>query len=528
MLDIRNRLYFRQAVRVTAVALMLGLFFSMVEIAIDFRSERNAIRSTVQQVLSSLQTPATQAAFTLSKYQADGVTDSLLKYEVIHSAAVLTETGVVLASQSRARAASRFAWLSDGFVEGTGEYSQPLYAQGGSKWVGSVTVRVDSAPVAASFLNRAGRTLLFGLMTNLALALAVSVVFYYTLSRPLQRLSTALATTDARRTQTALRIESTDYLDAELSDLLASANRFLEHQVVVRTEDLQAQNTSLRLAEQKLQTANDELTNTLAALHRAQEELVRSEKLAALGALVAGVAHELNTPIGNSLTVASTLEYHTRAITSSFASGAGFKRSVLENYLTDASNAVDILVRSLHRAADLITSFKQVAVDQTSSQRRSFDLAELVEEIVKTLSPTLKKTAFTVQLELPQVVMMDSFPGPLGQVLINLVNNAVIHGFDGGASGTVTVGVQAVGPDSAQLIVKDDGVGIAPENLKRIYDPFFTTKMGAGGSGLGLHITHNIVESVLGGRIDVHSEVGSGTTFTLSLPLVAPHTASTG
>ena len=524
--DLRNRLYVRQAVRVMLVALLLALLFSVVAIAIDFNNERNAVDRTVNQVLKSLQAPATQAAFTLSNYQADGVVDSLLEYELIYSAAILTETGVVLNRKSHAPAISRVRWLADRFVQGAGEYSLPLHAQGSSKLIGKIVVQIDPTPIAANFLRRSGLTLLFGLLTNMALALAVSVVFYFTLSRPLKRLSAALGAAEAKGAHSALPLNPGDYFDAELGDLLDSANRFMEHQVGLRTEALQSQNASLKLAEQKLQAANQELTDTFATLSRAQEELVRSDKLAALGSLVAGVAHELNTPIGNSLTVASTLEYHTKTITAIFASDQGLKRSTLETYLTDAANAVDILVRSLHRTADLITTFKQVAVDQTSSQRRDFDLAELVAEIIKTLSPTLKLTAFTIHQEVPDKISMDSYPGPLGQVLINLINNAVIHGFEGRTTGSISIQAHEAPIGTVVLRVADDGLGIAPENLKRIYDPFFTTKLGAGGSGLGLNITHNIVEGVLGGRIEVQSAVGSGTTFTLTLPRLAPRTAA--
>lgn len=293
-----------------------------------------------------------------------------------------------------------------------------------------------------------------------------------------------------------------------IEDEIRELNANLELRVIERTE--------------ALQRANEELASTLATLNLAQGELVRSEKLAALGSLVAGIAHELNTPIGNSLMVASTLVDQTKALTSSYAAGNGIKRSTLEGYIGDAGKAGDILVRNLYRAANLVTSFKQVAVDQTSSQRRQFALAEVVAEIMLTMSPTLKKTAYTVAQHIPDDLMLDSYPGPLGQVLANLVNNALLHGFEGRAGGTVTITAQRGVDGWFELTVHDDGLGIPAANLNRIFDPFFTTKLGAGGSGLGLNITHNIVSSILGGKIGVESKVGSGTTFLLTLPTVAP------
>jgi signal transduction histidine kinase len=264
------------------------------------------------------------------------------------------------------------------------------------------------------------------------------------------------------------------------------------------------------------------LETTLEALNLAHEELVNSEKLAALGALVAGISHELNTPIGNSLMVASTLSDQTSTLLDSYRGNKGIKRSSLESYINDVDKAGDILVRNLHRAADLVNSFKQVAIDQTSSQRRSFSLEEITSEILLTLWPMIRKSPYTVEQSIPADITFDSYPGPLGQVLSNLINNALLHGFEGRDQGLVVIAAHSSAEGWVELTVQDDGVGIPSANLNRIFDPFFTTKLGAGGSGLGLNITHNIVSGILGGRVRVQSAVGTGTTFTLTLPLVAP------
>ncbi|HEY0843958.1 MAG TPA: PAS domain S-box protein [Noviherbaspirillum sp.] len=292
-----------------------------------------------------------------------------------------------------------------------------------------------------------------------------------------------------------------------IEDEIRELNANLEQRVIERTEELQQ--------------ANEELAFTLETLNKAQEELVRSEKLAALGSLVAGIAHELNTPIGNSLMVASTLVDQTKQLASGFRNN-GLKRSTLENYIGDAEKAGDILVRNLHRAANLVNGFKQVAVDQTSSQRRTFSVAEVVSEIMLTMWPTLKKTSFIVTQNIPDGLVMDSYPGPLGQVITNLLNNALLHGFEDRQHGTVTITAEPATDGWIELAVKDNGVGIPTANIGRIFDPFFTTKLGAGGSGLGLNITHNIVTGILGGRIRVQSQQGAGTSFVLTLPLVAP------
>lgn len=266
----------------------------------------------------------------------------------------------------------------------------------------------------------------------------------------------------------------------------------------------------------QMMEANRGLAASLETLQRAQDELVRNEKLAALGALVAGVAHELNTPIGNSLLAVTTLVDQTRAFEK--LSAEGLKRSALLAFVADINGGSEIVLRNLHRAVDLVASFKQVAVDRTSSQRRIFVLAELIDEILLVLMPTFKKSGIKVRQDVQEYIQMNSYPGPFGQVLINLITNALSHGFEARSEGEVVVSSRAVDGGKVEVCVADNGGGIAPENMSRIYDPFFTTKLGKGGSGLGLNIVYNIVYGVLDGKIDVKSELGKGTRFTLTLP----------
>lgn len=273
----------------------------------------------------------------------------------------------------------------------------------------------------------------------------------------------------------------------------------------------------------KLEQINTELAAALETLRRAKDDLVRSEKMAALGSLVAGVAHELNTPIGNGLTVATTLEHRLQEFGEHVS--AGLRRSELEKFMTDAQFASDVLVRNLMRAGDLVRSFKQVAVDRASSQRRQFNLQDIVSEIVITLSPVISRSGCEVQTDIANGLELDSYPGPLGQALDNLINNAMTHAFVNGQRGRIEVHARGIDADEVQIEVRDNGVGIPADNLKRVFDPFFTTRLGQGGSGLGLHIVHNIVTEVLGGHVDVSSQPGAGTVFALRVPLRAPKSA---
>ena len=183
---------------------------------------------------------------------------------------------------------------------------------------------------------------------------------------------------------------------------------------------------------------------------------------------------------------------------------------------------IAILMGSLRRSAELVASFKQVAADQTSAQRRVFALDQTLEEILMTLGPSIRKSGHRVVAQVPPGVHMDSYPGPLGQVLTNLINNALVHAFAERKDGVVNITATVLGGGRMEMQVRDNGCGIPPENQGRVFDPFFTTRLGQGGSGLGLNIVYNIITDVLGGTVRVQSVVGEGTCFVLLLPLSAP------
>ncbi|MFZ6656048.1 ATP-binding protein [Undibacterium sp. TJN19] len=270
-----------------------------------------------------------------------------------------------------------------------------------------------------------------------------------------------------------------------------------------------------------LEETNLELANALDSLTTMQGELIRSEKMAALGSLVAGIAHELNTPIGNSVTVASTLQDHAVTMENELSTMQP-RRSVLTQLTRETSKGANILVRSLDRAAQLILSFKQVAVDQSSNHRRSFDLSTTLNEILVTLEPMYGRTRHQLNVDLAPSIMMESYPGALAQIMTNSVNNALTHAFDNIEHGNMHLKTQLSNENQVEIIFSDNGVGIAPEHLAKVFDPFFTTKLGKGGSGLGMHIVYNLVTDVLGGKIELRSQLGQGTSLILVLPLIAP------
>jgi PAS domain S-box-containing protein len=273
--------------------------------------------------------------------------------------------------------------------------------------------------------------------------------------------------------------------------------------------------------ELEMRKAKDAAEAALRNLRETQNSLIEAEKLAALGRLVAGVAHEVNNPVGISLTVASSLERKTALFAAEVARG-DLRRSSLNEFLETSRDASSQLVANLNRAAELITSFKQVAADRNYSDQRVFDLGDLTEQVVMSLRPGLRKHRLTLNVDCQPNLTMNSYPGPYGQVLTNLFLNAVAHAFPDGKPGAVDIQVRESGKDNVEIIFSDNGCGMSLDVRRRAFDPFFTTRRDQGGTGLGLHIVYSIVTNRLGGRLDLDSEPGGGTRIQMILPRIAP------
>jgi PAS domain S-box-containing protein len=271
----------------------------------------------------------------------------------------------------------------------------------------------------------------------------------------------------------------------------------------------------------EVQARTGELSLSLEELRAAQDRLVQTEKLAALGRLVAGVAHEINNPVGTSLTVASSLQHKAALIADELAKGI-LKRSALNEFLEISHEASSQLVANLNHAAELIQSFKQVATDRNYANQRIFDLGDLTDQIAMSLRPGLGEQNLALNVECQRNLTMNSYPGPYGQVLTNLFLNSVAHAFPDGEGGTIDIRARASGKDNVEIVFSDDGCGMSLGVKRQAFDPFFTTRRDQGGTGLGLHIVHNIVTNCLGGRLKLDSEPGAGTKITIVLPRVAP------
>ncbi|QBL10003.1 HAMP domain-containing protein [Rheinheimera sp. D18] len=267
-----------------------------------------------------------------------------------------------------------------------------------------------------------------------------------------------------------------------------------------------------------LKTSNQELLNTLATLHQYQSQIVETEKMASLGQMVAGVAHEVNTPIGLGVTASTLLQDKLTDVQTAFEDKK-LTSSQLAKFLADSKENLAIIYRNLERAASLISSFKQVAVDQSNQNRRQFNMLQLINEVLLSLKPNLKKTQHQVVVNCAAELVIDSKPGPINQILINLIMNSLIHAFDNIEQGEINIDI-TVTNNNCQLVYSDNGVGVPESIKKRIFDPFVTTKRGEGGSGLGLHLVYNLVTQALNGKVNIESTLGHGIRIQIDFPVI--------
>ena len=276
-----------------------------------------------------------------------------------------------------------------------------------------------------------------------------------------------------------------------------------------------------REAENELRASKEKAESALLELNAAQQNLIDAERLAALGGLVAGVAHEVNNPIGISLTVASSFARRSEMFEAELRSNAPLRRSQLEEFVKTSRDAAQQLVANLHRAGELIQSFKQVAVDRSHAERRQFSLSEATDQIIASLRPVLKKAPITLTVDVPDGLMIDGYPGSYGQILTNLFLNAANHAFPDGKPGAIAITAKPRGTDDIEISFSDNGAGMSPDVQRQAFDPFFTTRRNEGGTGLGLHIVYNLVTQQLGGRMMLESRLGQGTTFRIIMPRAA-------
>jgi signal transduction histidine kinase len=374
-------------------------------------------------------------------------------------------------------------------------HSEPIIYEGNyiGVIVSSSTVKLDNQRLYFILVTR----IPVALVALLAIFLVVFGVFKRWVVVPLQEMTESVQAFQREGKLHLVECSSPD----EIGALIHSFNRFQQNQ----------------LNHDKVLTSEKEKAEqALEDLQRTQSQLVESEKMASLGSLVAGISHEINTPLGVAKTSSSHIEEELKKLTQGFENGT-LTKSQMQAFMDQFEDGLHLLIANLNRASELMASFKQVSADQSHDEIRIFNLHEYLEETVYTLKPNLRRYQVSVNLDCPEDVHLESYPGAFSQIITNLIMNSLLHGYTQEEQGSIKVEVKEQA-DNFIITYKDDGAGMKEEVRKKIFDPFFTTKRGNGGTGLGMHIIYNLVTIKLQGNIEVASELGAGSTFTMTLP----------
>jgi len=363
--------------------------------------------------------------------------------------------------------------------------------------------------------------LLFGFMFSTLLALSIHRKMNQPITTMVETIQKISQSKDYQTRIDKLPLIELDILARNINILLNRTEKHINKKESTHQQAL-LQNEALAIKVQArtdaLKESNQELLTTLEKLHQFQGQLVETEKMASLGDMVAGIAHEVNTPIGLGVTASTLMSDRLNEIKQAFEDKT-LKSSQLKKFLTQGEENIGIIYRNLDRAAKLISSFKKVAVDQSNADAREFNVKNLLEEVFLTLKAKLHQEQVVLLLECPEDLIVESKPGPINQILINLILNSIIHGFENKPEGIINISVICLS-DQLHISYKDDGIGINEKIKDKVFEPFTTTKRGSGGSGLGLHLVYNLVTQALNGHIDFDSNKDQGTTFNITFPVL--------
>ena len=271
------------------------------------------------------------------------------------------------------------------------------------------------------------------------------------------------------------------------------------------------------MIENNLKSERDRAEEALESLNATQNQLIQSEKLASLGRLVAGVAHEINTPLGVAVTISSLFSSQLEQLAINFNAGR-LRKSEMVTFISDSGEACELVGSNLRRAVDLVQSFKHVAADQVSDECRTFELGGWIREIVVSLGPIWRRPGHRVDIDCPEPLNIQGYPGVISQIITNLITNSVVHGFEPGQIGIVGILVKLSNSGAVEIRYQDNGKGIPADIREKIFDPFFTTRRHSGSTGLGMYIIYNLVTGKLGGSIELGDITTTGACFVIRFP----------
>ncbi|MCC2604974.1 sensor histidine kinase [Planctobacterium marinum] len=558
--------------RVLSVYFILTLIVTVGQILTEYLNAKNHIQSELQTLKNTFSTSLTRAIWELNTPQAQSIAEGLMELPIVEGVQIRDENGNYIADLGRT-VVLQMDPVNTGVMQdhggGTFGYTFPLIFEFSGR-----TSNVGDVTLYSSFEIIFGRIQVgvFFLIGNAILKTGFLVFLFLNafrrmLTEPLSDLTHQINEFDIDRLESSklhVKIEDDNELavlrDAynklvdDLIDFqnrlggaqaeLKEANRKLDEQnlmleqevakktaslskimldleqqkdeLMVKQEELKRENDSRRFAEDTLIRKNNELADSMESLKVAQDQLVESERMASLGGLVAGIAHDVNTPIGVSVTAASFLQDRLKSLQTAF-DDKKLTSKTMTAFIDEAGQTTTLLLSNLNRASDLVASFKQVAVDQTSEAEREVDMKEYIREVTQSLAPKFKKTNHTIDVDCPDDLTVRCAPGAVAQIVTNMIMNSLIHGFENVREGHIRMKIWS-DDNLVHIDYQDNGKGLNKEMLEKHFDAFFTTRRGKGGSGLGTHIMYNLVTQTLGGKIEAESEPGQGLRYIINFP----------
>jgi signal transduction histidine kinase len=558
--------------RVLSVYFILTLIVTFGQILTEYLNAKNHIESELQTLKNTFSTSLTRAIWELNTPQAISIAEGLMELPIVEGVQIRDENTKYIADIGRTNKQASTP-VGTGVMQdhpgGTFGYSFPLIFEfsGRTSKVGDVTL-YSSVGIIFSRIEVG----IFFLIGNAIIKTAFLVflfqnAFRQMLTDPLAELTQQISEFDVDRPEASklqvridddneLKLLQTSYNELVddlinfkqklkfAQDDLTDANRKLDDQnisleqevakktaslskimldleqqkdeLIIKQRELRQENENRQYIEDELRKRNNELAESMETLQLAKDQLVESERMASLGGLVAGIAHDVNTPLGVGVTAASFMQERIKILNVAFEDKKLTSRT-MSLFLTEAQQTTTLLLSNLNRASELVSSFKQVAVDQTSEAERDVDLKLYIQEVVQSLAPNFKKTKHKIEVSCPDDLVIRCAPGVVAQIFTNMIMNSLIHGFENKKQGLIKVDIKNDG-ETITVHYKDNGKGLSQELLERHFDAFFTTKRGKGGSGLGTHIMYNLVTQTLGGQIKASSQEDQGIDYNITFP----------
>lgn len=558
--------------RVLSVYFVLTLIVTIGQIFTEYLSTKNHIEGELQTLKNTFSTSLTRAIWELNTPQAKSIGQGLMELPIVVGVQIRDENGNVIVANGE-YIAMQGQPVQDGILQdhvgGLFSYSFPLIFKfsGRESNVGDVTLYSSFDTIFSRI-----EVGIFFLIGNAIVKTAFLVFLFMTafrrmLSEPLSEITDEMSSFNPEHPEES-RINVVLDDDNELQQLKESYNKVIDDLVASQSklrgtqEELQAANKKLddqnlileqevakktaslsqimldleqqkdelianqrelrqenenrQYIEDELRKRNAELAQSMETLKLAKDQLLESERMASLGGLVAGIAHDVNTPLGVGVTAASFLEERIQTLKTAYEDKS-LTNKTMSNFVSEAEQTTNLLLSNLNRASELIASFKQVAVDQASEAERQFNLNTYLHEVLQSLQPSFKQTRHRVDIRCPDDLEVRCAPGVIAQIATNMIMNSVNHGFEDKSDGHIILDIKEDG-DDVVMNYRDDGRGMKADELDRLFDAFFTTKRGQGGSGLGTHIMYNLVTQTLGGQIEANSEPGRGLEYIIRFP----------